>query len=258
LNYICKSMAAVTAGGVPARDENDAGAVGSGPHPPPPSSPRSHPPATHALPHSAGTYTLTTTPSHDGAHLCAIHCVARFEAPVRPATVWGLLTHPGTAGAGLWRDVKAQTHRVVEAEEGVGEALLRTVTVTQVGEVRLAFKALRFETHLRVVEDGRRAGEGLYTSDFGLARPGGALRRFHGVWTVRPGEGGRRCVAVLDQDVCPAGVPPGLNAVPVVGRLVRGACSRAVRRMVEDLAGAAVRAEALGGVDALIAERAGK
>jgi len=219
-----------------------------------------HPTRGHTLPGGAGAYSLSTTPARDGAHLCTIHCVAHLNA--RPDTVWALLTHPGTANAGVWRDVKAQTHRVVEAEEagtGLGAGTLRTVTVTQVGEVRLAVKTIRFETHLRVVEDGRRSGEGVYATDFGLARPGGALRRFHGRWAVSPDTGpGRGTIAVLDQEVCPAGVPPGLGSVPVVGGLVRGACSRAVKRMVEDLAAAAVRAEADfgGGVDALLAELA--
>ena len=232
------------------------------PPPPPPPPP---PDFAHQRPTTlpCGTsYTLSCSPAHDGAHLAFIYCVATFPA-TPPASVFALFTHPGACGAGVWRDVKALTHRTMEADavpgapgDPPGSLGVRSVLVTQVGEVRLAVKALRFETHLRVVEDARGAGAGTFYTHFSLARPGGALRRFHGTWALRPGgQGGAGTVALLTQDVCPAGCPPGVNHVPVVGRLVRGACARAVRRMVEDLAAALAGAEAGGGVDAWVAGR---
>ena len=237
--------------------------------PPPPTSasPPAGPPPDFArqrpqtLP-SGASYTLSTTPANDGAHLASIYCVALFpSAP--PSLVFDLLTHPGACAAGVWRDVKALNERLVESEaapgaggDPPGSRGVRSVLVTQVGEVRLAIKTLRFETHLRVVEDGRGAGAGAYATHFSLARPGGALRRFHGTWALAADEAGTGTAALLTQEVCPAGVPPGLNNVPVIGRLVRGACSRAVRRMVEDLAGALDGVEkGAGGVDAWIESR---
>jgi len=224
-------------------------------------------PAPHTLPGGAS-YTISTTPAHDGTHLANIHCVAVYPS-IPPAAIFALLTSPLTVAAGVWRDVKAQTERTVEAESHAapgadpphsdppGSLGFRSVLVTQVGEVRLGIKTVRFETHLRVVEDGTGAGAGRFSTDFSLARPGGALRRFHGRWALEPDGAGGGTRAVLTQEVCPTGVPPGLNYVPLVGRLVRGACSRAVRRMVEDLAAAVSASDgAEGGVEGWLEGRA--
>lgn len=145
--------------------------------------------------------------------------------------------------------------------------------------MRILWAERAFTTLLRVEEDARDPLRP--TTAFELVRSD-VLARFHGVWRIEPlpagagaggsgsgaissggvnacggggsskagGGGGEAagavggCVAILEQEVLPRGVPPFLARVPVLGGLLRGASLRAIKRLVEDMAALAQRVRA--------------
>jgi len=160
--------------------------------------------------------------------LCRISCAATFPLP--PRALWSVLTNPG-GNAAVFRDIRAQTGRTVVKEDG----RVRVVRVEQEGEVRVLFRGVRFTTRLEVTED--ETDEDALVAIFRLLHSP-VLSHFDGRWTLSPSACGGT-LASLTQDVSPRGVPRAAAHVPLLGGAVKGACARAVRRMLEDLGRAA-------------------
>lgn len=112
------------------------------------------------------------------------------------------------------------------------EGAKKVVEVEQLGHVRLLFKNVSFTTRLRVTEDATGAPDRYVSAFHLLSSP--VLAAFDGEWVMRPdGHGGSN--VTLTQDVTPRGVPPWMKRVPVVGGAIKGACARAVERVLADL-----------------------
>ena len=93
-------------------------------------------------------------------------------------------------------------------------------------------------------------------SAFRLLRSG-VLSAFDGEWVLTPAAGdAATTTCLLTQDVTPRGVPPWLRRVPVVGGAVKGACARAVERVLADLARVADAVAAGEGVEEVLARAA--
>lgn len=200
-------------------------AQGVAPHNPPPAAPRaaSRPPPPPMRPSS-----FTLDVSNCAGALCRIDCAATFPLP--PRALWAVLTNPA-GNAAVFRDIHAQTGRTVLSSEGG----TRVIRVEQEGEVRLLFRGVRFTTRLEVTED--ESDEQALVARFKLLHSP-VLSRFDGAWVISPSPCGGT-TASLTQDVSPRGVPRATAHIPLIGGAVKGACARAVKRMLEDLARAA-------------------
>lgn len=164
--------------------------------------------------------------SNAKGYLCHIFCETVFPCP--PPVIFAILTNPDNAA--VFRDLKATGYRkVLQHQEGY-----REVEVEQKGEIKMMWKLHQFSTFLTVTEDGRDPAALITT--FSLIKSD-ILTKFQGSWKLMPvpSSDGIKTKAILEQDVLPAGVPEFIKRMPVISKILKGICERAVTRLLEDV-----------------------
>lgn len=143
--------------------------------------------------------------------------------------MFAIYTYPDNSA--LFRDVKRVGDRkVLSSHPG-----LKVVDVQQVGELRVLWIHRTYQTWLHVTEDSR--DQSCLKIRFELMKSD-VLAKFSGQWELYPikDEAGVTvgCRGVFEQDVLPAGMPPFMQRIPVLGGLLRGISAKAITRLMED------------------------